>query len=348
VSTSSRDVERRDERIAAVLVIVGTIAALTVYFRFVFPSVGQEIAKAVRGQALMFPVPPGAGVEGIASSGGLVWYAARRAGALGRLNPRTGSTQQIILRPGSMPDVVAVGDNGILWVGDSGLNAILQIDPGTMQVQRRYPLPARAKSKRFFRMTFARGGMLWFTLERGLYGRLDVASRRVDVFVAPEGGEPYGLAVTADGIVYFASLSQGYIARVAPETGTATVIRSPTRWQGRGDIAADLFGRVWVTMSDAASVGVYDPDARGWKVRRVAGGGFVVPESLFVQVDGVVWFSDFGALPLWTFHPAQERFTPVLLPAGVSRVLNLVGDAGGIWGVSSTGDALVRFEPVRP
>ncbi len=345
MSAFPREVEKRDERIAALLVIVAVLASTILSLRYVLPEARKEFAKTLPPQALVFPIPKDAGAASIAPTGGVVWYAARRAGALGRFNPHTGRTQQIVLRPGSVPEAVTAGYDGALWVGDSGLNAILRIDPGTMQVMRRYPLPQRAASKRIFKMAFDRGSRLWFTMERGIYGRLDTASGKLTIYNAP-GGEAYGLTITPDDVVYFGSRIDGSIVRVDGETGKAIVIRSPTKWSGAGDVAADLTGRIWVTMSSAGTVGVYDPAENRWTLHRPPAPA--APESIFVQIDGVVWFSDSTVPFLWLFRPRQRLFLPVTLPVGVPGLLQLVGDGNDIWGVSSAGDALVKLEPVKP
>ena len=55
----------------------------------------------------------------------------------------------------------------------------MQIWPG-----KPYPLGA----------TFDGAGTLWFTGQSGVYGRLDPASGVVEVFDAPGGPGPYGIA----------------------------------------------------------------------------------------------------------------------------------------------------------
>ena len=82
----------------------------------------------------LFKVPPGAGPHDVAASpepNGPVWYTAQRQGALGRLDPATGTVEQIPLGEGSAPHGVIVGPDGAPWITDSGLNAIVRVDPKT-------------------------------------------------------------------------------------------------------------------------------------------------------------------------------------------------------------------------
>lgn len=51
-------------------------------------------------------------------------------------------------------------------------------------------------------------GLLWFTGQSGIYGRLDPATGDMKIFPAPEGRGPYGITATPNGDVYFVSLRQ--------------------------------------------------------------------------------------------------------------------------------------------
>src|SRR6185503_14724267 len=49
-------------------------------------------------------------------------------------------------------------------------------------------------------------GLLWFTGQSGVYGRVDPASGKVDAWRAPKGRGPYGITATTSG-VWYASLA---------------------------------------------------------------------------------------------------------------------------------------------
>jgi virginiamycin B lyase len=179
-----------------------------------------------------YAVPRGAHPHDVAPApDGSIWYTAQAAGALGRLDPATGETHQIKLGDGSAPHGVIVGPDGAPWITDGGLNAILRVDPATEQV-RRFPLPPERPRANLNTAVFDRQGVLWFTGQGGIYGRLDPASGTVAVFDAPRGAGPYGITATPDGSVYYASLAGNHIARIDPATAAATVIEPPTAGQG--------------------------------------------------------------------------------------------------------------------
>ena len=310
---------------------------------------GDTTAASTAPEAVpeRFAVPAGSGPHDVAPApDGTVWYTAQRAGALGRLDPRDGGTHHIPLGPGSAPHGVIVGPDGAPWVTDSGLNAIVRVDPATDEV-RRFPLPLDRPAANLNTAAFDTRGVLWFTGQSGVYGRLEPASGRMEVFDAPRGRGPYGITVTPDGTVWYASLAGNHIARVDPVSGQATVVEPPTPAQGARRVWTDSGGRVWVSEWNAGQVGVYDPAAAAWREWRLPGDN---PQAYAVYVDeqDVVWLSDFGANALVRFEPATERFTSFLLPDEPANVRQILGRPGEVWAPESGADALVRIRTDGP
>jgi virginiamycin B lyase len=233
---------------------------------------------------------------------------------------------------------VIVGPDGAPWITDGGLNAIVRVDPRTLAV-RRFPLPASAGYANLNTATFDRSGVLWFTGQSGVYGRLDPRSARMRVFRAPLGEGPYGITTTPAGDVYYASLAGSHIARIDVRTGRPTVLRPPTPGQGARRVWSDSRGRIWVSEWNAGKVARYDPVARRWREWRLPG----APQPYAVYVDDVdhVWLTDFGANALVRFRPSRERFDVVRLPSPAASVRQLLGRPGEVWGAESAADKLV-------
>src|SRR5713101_5422652 len=206
-------------------------------------SAAEESASRIQE----YPVPAGSHPHDVApASDGGVWYVAQRLGELGRLDPATGQIRRIQLGEKSRPHGVIVGPDGAPWITDGGLNAIVRVDPGTEKVSV-YPLPSGREGVNLNTAAFDKRGVLWFTGQSGIYGRLDPKTGRVEVFDAPKGAGPYGIAAAPDGTVYYASLAGNYIARLDSKTGAATVIEPPTPKQGARRVWADSKGDVWVS-----------------------------------------------------------------------------------------------------
>jgi virginiamycin B lyase len=269
---------------------------------------------------------------------GAVWYTAQRSGELGRLDPATGKTLQVKLGPGSAPHGVIVGPDGAPWVTDSGLNAIVRVDPQTQAVQR-FPLP-QGRGANLNTATFDKNGRLWFTGQSGVYGRLDPKAGKIDVFDAPRGVGPYGIATTPDGQVLYASLAGSYIGNINLETGIAAVLDPPTPRQGARRIWSDSRGRLWISEWNAGQVGLYDPASGQWREWRLPGDR-PMPYAVYVDDQDKVWLSDFGANALVRFDPAREAFDAFPLPSPSANVRQLLGRPGEVWGAESGADKLV-------
>lgn len=260
-----------------------------------------------------YAVPPGSHPHDVAPApDGTVWYTAQASGELGRLNPLTGKTHHIKLGDSARPHGVIIGPDGAPWITDGGLNAIVRVEPKTEAIQV-FALPPERGNVNLNTATFDSRGVLWFTGQAGIYGRLDPKVGRVEVFEAPKGRGPYGITATSDGAVYFASLAGSYVGRIDPETQRVTILNPPTTEQGARRAWADSANRVWVSEWNAGQLAVYDPATALWREWRLPG---TKPAAYAVYVDAehMVWVSDFGSNALLRFDPTRERFEAFPLP----------------------------------
>lgn len=287
-----------------------------------------------------FPIPDGSRPHDVAPApDGSVWYTAQGSGELGRLDPLTGETDHIPLGQGSAPHGVIVDPDGAAWVTDGGLNAIVRFDPETEAVQT-FPLPEGSGYANLNTSTFDGQGMLWFTGQSGIYGRLDPTIGQVEVFTAPSGRGPYGITTTPQGEVYYASLAGSYVGHLDTNSGSVEVLRPPTQDQGARRVWSDSGGRIWVSEWNAGQIAMYDPGTGTWREWRLPGDR---PQPYAVYVDGrdQVWLSDFGANALVRFDPQAEEFDVCTLPSSPANVRQLMGRPGEIWGAESGTDQLV-------
>jgi len=287
-----------------------------------------------------YSVPRGSRPHDVAPAlDGGVWYTAQGSGALGWLNPATGETRHIALGTGSAPHGVIVGPDGAPWITDSGLNSIVRVDPATAEV-RRFPLAAESGKANLNTATIDGQGVLWFTGQSGIYGRLDPAVGQAEVFPAPRGPGPYGITTTPGGEVYYASLAGNHIARIDKQRREAVVLEPPTHRQGARRVWSDSQGRIWVSEWNAGQVAVYDPVRNAWREWLLPGDN---PKAYAVYVDDkdTVWISDFGANALVRFDPVQETFDVFSLPSSPANVRQILGRPGEVWGAESEADKLV-------
>ena len=148
----------------------------------------------------------------------------------------TGAIETIPLGEGSSPHGVVVAPDGAAWVTDTGLNAIVRVDAETREIA---VWPLTGPNANLNTAAIDPDGVVWFTGQNGIVGRLDPASTPpgtvIEPVAAPRGPGPYGIDVTPDGDVYFASLAGSYLGKIVPgEARASPWKRSSHRRPGRG------------------------------------------------------------------------------------------------------------------
>ena len=301
------------------------------------------IAAAASPHWREFAVPSGSHPHDVAPApDGGVWYTARHRGVLGRLDPATGMVQEIPLGEGSAPHGVIVGPDGAPWVTDGGLNAIVRVDPVSHAVSV-FPLPADHPRANLNTPTFDRAGTLWFTGQNGIYGRLDPRAGRVQVWDAPKGRGPYGIATTPGGRVFYASLAGSYIAEIDTSSGAARVIEPPVPNQGARRIWSDSKGVLWVSFWNAGSIGRYDPASAQWQVIRLPGKD-PQPYAIYVDPRDDVWVSDWGDNAVIRYDPAEGQFATMPISSRAD-IRQMAGRGGEVWAAESGTDHVARIAP---
>lgn len=289
-----------------------------------------------------YDVPAGSRPHDVAPPpDGTVWYTAQGSGALGILDPAAGTTRHIPLGAGSAPHGVIVGPDGAAWITDSGLNAIVRVDTATDDV-RVFALPPDRPGANLNTAAFDGGGVLWFTGQSGVYGRLDPETGDMEVFDAPRGRGPYGIDATPDGNVFYTSLAGSYLGAIDRETGAVTVLEPPTAGQGARRAWSDSQGRIWISEWDAGQVGVYDPATGAWREWRLPGAN-PMTYAVYVDENDHVWLSDFGGNAMVRFDPETETFESFPLPSNPANVRQILGREGEVWGAESAADKLIVF-----
>jgi len=287
-----------------------------------------------------FPLPPGSHPHDVAAApDGTIWYTAQNQGALGILDPKTGKVEQIKLGARAAPHGVIAGPDGAAWVTEGGQNAIARVDPKTKEVKL-FPLPPGFERANLNTATFDKTGMLWFTGQSGVYGRVDPASGKVEAWKAPNGNGPYGIATTPAGDIWFASLAGDYIARIDTASGAVTKVDPPKPGVGPRRVWSDSKGILWVSFWHAGELARYEPAAKTWKT-------WALPKSksgcysVYVDDKDKVWVTDFVANAILRFDPTSEKFESFPSNKSGASVRQMLGRPGEAWGAESGTDRLV-------
>ena len=291
-----------------------------------------------------YPLPPRVGAHDVwadPAPDGPVWFSAQRSGQLGRLDPKTGKVEMIELTAKSAPHGVITGADGAPWLTDGGQNAIVRVDPNT-RAMKSWPLPERTGYANLNTAIFDHAGIHWFTGQSGIYGRLDPKSGDMKVFEAPKGRGPYGIHVTPDGTVYYASLAGSHIARLDAATGKATVIEPPTRGQGALRVWSDSRGMVWVSEWNSGQLSRYDPNTGAWAQWKAPGANPRV-YAVYVDEKDKVWVSEWTEQVMMRFDPATQKFESFKSSSSSANVRQIHGRKGEVWTPESAADKLVVY-----
>lgn len=162
----------------------------------------------------------------------------------------------------------------------------------------------------------------------------------MQVFEAPEGRGPYGIAATPDGEIYFVSLAGSYLAKIDRANGTVQVIEPPTPDQGARRVWSDSQGQLWLSEWNSGQVSRYDPRDGSWQAWKLPGDD---PSTYAVYVDerDIVWLSDFGGNAIHAFDPTTEKFTTYPTTQEDANVRQILGRPGEVWLPESGADRLV-------
>jgi virginiamycin B lyase len=297
-------------------------------------------AAAPEAKVSYYDVPRGAHPHDVAPApDGTIWYTAQAQGAIGILNPKTGKAIQVSLGKDSAPHGVIVGPDRAAWITDSGQNAIVRVDSATRAVTL-FRLPKDFPDANLNTATFDRKGILWFTGQSGVYGRVDPATGKVEAWKAPKGPGPYGITTTPSGDVWYASLAGDHIAKIDTVSGDALMIQPPKADVGPRRIWSDSKGLLWVSFWNTGEVGRYDPLSKTWRVWSLPKSGTGC-YAVYVDEKDKVWLSDFAANAILRFDPLTEHFRSFASNRPGAAVRQLLGRPGEVWGAESGTDRLV-------
>ena len=290
-----------------------------------------------------FNVRPGSGSRDVAcNADGTVWFCGQRDGTLNLLDPRDGGLKVIGLGPGAAPHGVVVGPDGAAWVTEGGQNAIARVDAKDHRVQL-WKLNGGPANANLNTPVFDKSGTLWFTGQGGALGRFDPKTEKMQVWDAPRGYGPYGIALTPQGTVWYVSLAGNYLAQIDLASGTPRIVEPPTPQQGARRVWSDSQGRLWISEWNSGNVSMHDPRDGSWKKWKLPGDK---PRCYSVYVDDrdAVWLTDFVANAILRFDPATETFVSFPSDRSGANVRQMAGRPGEAWGGESGTNRLVAID----
>jgi virginiamycin B lyase len=192
---------------------------------------------------------------------GMLWFSVQVGNFVGRLDPRSGKIDLVnVPTANAHPYGIQVNSQGIPFFCEFFTNKLASIDPKTMAI-REYPLPEGVRPRR---LAIDGNDLVYFTdYERGHLGRLDPKTGEVKMWNSPAGAgsNPYGIAITPDGMVWYSEsgVKPNTMVRFDPKTEAMARTNIPSGGGTVRNMAATVDGRVYIACSGVNKVGVVMP-----------------------------------------------------------------------------------------
>ncbi|WP_170979044.1 virginiamycin B lyase family protein [Marinobacter panjinensis] len=186
-----------------------------------------------------------------------------------------------------------------------------------------------------------------------------------DAYVHSENGLVYTVDQFADGM-YVTNLEKGETEFVPhpeqgmPLGGIFTVLGVPPAMNkvnvrhGPHSLAEGHDGKLYVTNSYSASIGVFNPETNEWEQKIPLPGNAPYPHTIRVDSEGILWFSVVGTEQIGRLDPKSQEVTLIDLPeprpVAITPAVLTYGVAvstldGSIWYSRLWGNRIGRIDP---
>ena len=216
------------------------------------PNTGDITEYRAAGNREMDPHTP------VFDQNGILWFTNEESSLVGRLDPKTGEIKlQPTPTPHAVPYGIVVTSQGVPFFCEFGTNRLASIDPKSLAI-REYPLPQGARPRR---LALAPDGTIYYSdFERGYLGHFYPATGRAEEWASPggPGSEPYGIAVTSDGMVWYSEsgVKPNTLVRFDPKTKTFASRTIPSGGGVVRNMAVAPDGRIYLACSGVNKVAI--------------------------------------------------------------------------------------------
>jgi virginiamycin B lyase len=256
-----------------------------------------------------------------AAPDGSIWFTIDLASAIGRI--RDGQIERLPLPTNNVEPIgLGIGPNGNAWYTDNSARAISRITPSGETAS----FPLGTPIVRLGRLAVSADDAVWFAEATGYsITRLKDGEITRHVFESPRG-DPYGVAVTADGTAWGTLRSGNQLLRITPD-GEIKAFDLPKPAAAPSDVAVGPDGSVWFIELRENRIGRLKDDA--FEEFDVAGESPMLT-GLAVAGDGAVWFGMLRSGSLGRL--GDGRIETFKLPRQGARPYSLAVDGNGnVW-----------------
>lgn len=286
----------------------------------------------IEGRVASWPIPAArAARDPKCDREGNVFIAIAGADRVARFDPKTRQFREWPLPAGSKPHGIAIGESGKVYFASNAEGWIGELDVVTGALRR---FPTSSASSRLYSTALDSEGNLWATAREGRLVRLTIASGTVTEYAMD--GEPYGVVVDGEGVVWVTLLEADKVTSFDPRTRKRTDISFPAGSKPRGlDVAKE--GALWVSLYGSGKLAKVDRSTHQVvKEYAMPGGPIAGPYSVRVDARGRVWVVEFQTDSIAILNPRTEKFRIIRLPQRGWGARNADLDAQGRYWVIGT------------
>src|SRR5438477_10589279 len=275
-----------------------------------------------------------------------------------------GLVREYALRKGSEPMRPAIDQQGRIWFGAMGQNALVVFNPHVQTFQ--YLTPPRGRHG-IMGVVVASDDTIWFAEQYANYiGHYFPATKHYQIYPLPwisipDPGRnglqrslpsaPNELALDAHGDVWFTEFNADRLGWLDPRTGHMRHYPLSAKMSVQTlypyGVTVDPQGMVWFTESGTNQLGRLDPTTGALQL-------FAVPDphALLMEIasdrQGTLWETTFTPGLLFRFKPVTKTFTVYTAPLSGSERSALYGllvtRSGGVWVTILAENVIARLD----
>jgi virginiamycin B lyase len=193
---------------------------------------------------------------------GILWFTNQETNYIGRLDPKTGKMTLVkVPTAHAAPYGIVILENNTPFFCEFGTNKLAAVDPKTMTIHE-YTLPNASARPR--RLALAPDGSIFYSdYARGYLGHFDPASGKLlKEWPSPggSGSEPYGIAVTSDGEVWYSEsgVTPNTLVKFDPKSETFGIRQIPSGGGTVRNMVATPDRRLYLACSGVNKVAVVE------------------------------------------------------------------------------------------
>jgi CubicO group peptidase (beta-lactamase class C family)/streptogramin lyase len=332
----------------------------------VTPSIDTLERRALlTGVVTGFPIPTAdsAPLGVTATSDGKIWFteSASAGGKIGQFSSSTGSfNEELLPTIQGRPQGITVGPDGNLWFTELGLASGPGTDGAPSQIGElkvstgaisEYPTPTVLSGPKA--IVSGPDGNLYFTeyqetrssqgtSYRSAIGVVDLSGSTPtisELTVPDDQDNPSGIALGADGNIWFTARNTNHIVRLDLANNTFTSFLIPTALSGPLGITSGPDGALWFTEIGANQLGSILP------VAVTTSAAITVPSDATVTLPSKMTFGPGSTISAGTLLPVGT-FEEYTLPAGGTGPDGITATSDGhLWCTLNTSDGVLDLDP---